>query len=145
MTRLENFFYDIKELLYVVQRNFENLPETYVVGEHNDLDLFCAGENKLEALSVVAKYPEFSIDVRSEKDCYYPIDIGKMLLEERDCIGKIIYIPNRKAHFFSLFYHNAVHKENNPYGEKLRHMFLETFPPVKCKDEGVGYFVHGID
>ena len=141
MTRLENLFYDIKDYLYVVQRNFENLPETYVVGEHDDLDLFCADENKLPILAILSKYPEIKADVRSAKDKYYPEHIGQMMLGDRDRIGIFIFVPNKKGYFFSLFYHNAVHKEDNPYGEKLKQLFLDVYPPVKCVDEGVGYYI----
>ena len=140
MNKLEHFFYKIRNYDYVVQRNFQNLPESYVVGAHDDLDLFCADEYKAAMLLIISEHPEFKIDVRSEKDKYYPQEIGDMLLEKRKMIGKYIYIPNSRGHFFSLYYHNAVHKKDNPYGEKLKELFLETFHPVKCTDDGVGFY-----
>ena len=86
MSDLEELFYGIKDLNYVVQRNFENLPGTYVVGEHEDLDLFCSDKDKIQLISIVSEYTKIPVDVRSENDKYYPVTIGQMLLDKRDMI-----------------------------------------------------------
>ena len=147
MDRLKLFFEDIQSFEYVVQRNFENLPETYEIGDHKDLDIFCSDFSKGKIREIMLIYPELKIDVFSPKDDYYPKAIAEMILEDRHTIGKdsLIFIPNARAHFFSLFYHNAVHKENGTYGKELEQLFLKTFPPIKCKDEGVGYYPYDPD
>lgn len=122
----------IQHLDYVVQRNWQG------EAEHDDLDLFVSLEDVDEMLAIVDGDP--LIDVRFPGDGYYPVAIERHLLTEPDeCNGW--KIPNPFAHFISLYYHNAVHKKDNPYGEKLKTLFLEVFPPVRPDDKGVGYFV----
>ena len=152
MSRLKEFLKEIYEFEYVVMRNFENLPESYEVGDHKDLDIFCSDLAKTRMREIALKYPDIPIDIFSPEDDYYPETISEMILEDRGTISykhggvfDVVYIPNRRVHFFSLYYHNSVHKENGTYGKELEQLFLKTFPPIKCKDEGVGYYPHDID
>ena len=145
--RLFEFFKEIEDIYYVVQRNFDELPESYEVGDHKDLDIFCSDYAKAKLRMIALKYSEIPIDIFSPEDDYYPEAINEMILDARATIVShygdaviTVYIPNSKAHFFSLFYHNAVHKENGTYGKKLQQLFLKTFPPVECSDKGVGHF-----
>lgn len=128
----------ISHLNYVVQRNWDFLPESMIVGNHDDLDLFVSDEDRAELELLIKGYEK--IDCRSPQDNYYPQEISEELLSDRIKFNDF-WIPNNYAHFFSLFYHNAVHKKDNPYGEKLKELFLEEFPPVRCTDGGVGYYV----
>lgn len=136
---LQNLLAELKNLNYVVQRNFENLPDSYIVGEHGDLDLFSTDTDKPKIEEIVRKY-NIPCDVRSAEDLYYPEEIGQRLLTSRKLVHNF-WVPSTYAHFLSLFYHNAVHKQGNPYGEKLKELFLELYPPVKCTDNGVGWYL----
>lgn len=122
----------IKHLDYVVQRNWEG--ET----GHDDLDLFVSLEDADEMLAIVGDDP--LVDVRFPGDGYYPVGIERFLLLE-PAEYKGWKIPNPFAHFISLYYHNAVHKDTDPYKDKLRQLFFEVFPPVEPDDKGVGYYV----
>ena len=137
---IKEFLEEIKELHYVVQRNWENLPDGFTEG-HEDLDLFVSKKDREKIVDIALKYPKLKIDIRSFLDDYYPENIGRALLTERILEKDLFWIPNTMAHFMSLYYHNLVHKEGNPYKKKLEEIFKETFPPVRCKDEGVGYFI----
>jgi len=138
MDNLAKFLIEIRDLHYVVQRHWENLPRGFVKG-HPDLDLFVSEKDNEKLSSIAKKYPEIPIDVRSLGDGYYPFDIGIALLTGRLMKERIFWIPNPKAHFLSLYYHNLVHKENNPYGKELDEIFKGAYPPVRCEDPGVGY------
>ena len=136
---IRQFFDDIKHLNYVVQRNWDNLPKDYALPGHNDLDLFSTDEDKPKIQEILKKYEEIYCDVRSPEDDYYPYELFMMLLQNR--VEKDgFFIPNTMAAFFALYYHNLIHKKDDPYNYKLRMLFKEMFPPVKCKDEGVGYY-----
>ena len=137
---LEDFFKEVKNLNYVVQRNWENLPDGWTEG-HEDLDLFVSEEDERKLLEIVNKYSEIKIDIRSPRDNYYPEEIEKMLLLGAELEKDLFWIPNPPAHFLSLYYHSLIHKEGHPYKEKLKKIFKEAFPPVRCTDEGVGFFV----
>ncbi len=127
----------ISHLNYVVQRNWDNLPDSYEVDGHNDLDLFVSEEDR-EELEFAIRNDE-NVDVRSPMDCYYSNAISALILQNRRVHGGF-WIPSQNAHFVSLFYHNAVHKNDNPYGEKLKKIFYESHPPQQCTDKGVGFY-----
>lgn len=137
--KIAEFLGEIRWLHYVVQRNWEKLPGGFVEG-HADLDLFVSERDREKLLSIVAKYPEIPIDVRYPDDGYYPLEIGLAMLTDR-VAGDLFWRPNNKAHFLSLYYHNLIHKENDPYGKELKEIFKKAYPPVKCEDEGVGFHV----
>lgn len=139
---LRELFDGIKDLKYVVQRNWKNLPNSYLVDGHGDLDLFSTDEDKPKILDMLANYPEIPCDVRSPEDDYYPYEISMMLLEGRIKKPDGFYIPNPMAAFFALYYHNLIHKNNDPYRNELERRFKSIFPPVRCKDPGVGFYDH---
>lgn len=121
---------------YVVMRNWVGLPE--LDSEHPDLDIYVCEEQAEELRLACREYPW--IDIRSPKDNYFPEDIErKLLVGRRDYNG--FFIPSAQAYFLSLYYHNAIHKNNDKYKDELVRAFLEVYPPVKCIDEGVGYYV----
>lgn len=127
----------LKPYTYVVQRNWRNLPLTCKYGTHEDLDLFVSLEDKDALLDITKDYPE--IDVRFPGDGYYPLYICDLLLQERREY-KGFWIPSPEAAFLSLYYHNRVHKLDNPYQEELVKLFDIWMPPERCIDQGVGYY-----
>lgn len=141
-TQLRKFFDEIKDFTYVVQRNWQELPRDFAVLGHGDLDLFATDQDKRRIEAVLQKYPDIPCDVRSPEDNYYPYEINEMLLKGRMGFGGF-WIPNPMTAFFALYYHNLIHKQGDPYGFDLEKMFKQMFPPVKCKDAGVGFY--GID
>ncbi len=125
---------ELRKFNYVVQRNWEGLPE--LDKEHPDLDLLVSDEDYNDCLLVTQEYPW--VDLRCPSDGYYPRYIAdQMLVDRRDHEGWAI--PNNKAHFLSLYYHNAVHKNGNPYGDKLRDIFLTWLPATKPDDPHVQF------
>lgn len=119
---------------YVVQRNWQELPD--LDHEHPDLDLFVSEDDYDDCLLEVKDYG--FIDLRHPSDGYYPDYISKiMLVDRREHNGWAI--PNKKAYFLSLYYHNAVHKTNNPYQEELKRAFLDWIPATKPDDPYVQF------
>lgn len=125
-------FEKIEHLNYVIQRNW------VIDQEHPDLDLFVSSEDKWEMLEIVKQYD--LVDVRFPGDGYYPDYVCYELLQGRRKQDGF-YIPSKKAYFLALYYHNAVHKPDNPYAEELKRAFLDWLPAQRCEDEGVGYYV----
>ncbi len=136
---IREFFKEIDGFNYVVQRNWDNLPNSYVVDNHDDLDLFSTNEDKKKIQEVLEKYPEIHCDVRSPEDDYYPWELGEFLLMNK-VKGDGFWKPNDFNAFHALYYHNLIHKQGSPYEEKLNKMFKELFPPIRCKDKGVGFY-----
>lgn len=123
----------IAHLRYVVTRNWEQLP--HISDEHPDLDIFVAGEDYEEMLSLAEPY----YDVRTQGDGYYPKYIEEKLLDvPREYKG--FKVPGPEAYFLSLYYHNAVHKKGDPYGERLRDIFLSWINPTRPFDAGVNFY-----
>lgn len=117
---------------YVVQRNWIQDPE------HPDWDLFVSEEDYEPLKEAIRGIPD--VDLRSPSDGYYPKHICDLLLKDkREWEG--FKIPSPEAYFLALYYHAVVHKEVNKYDEELKRAFLEWIPPVKCIEEGVGYYV----
>lgn len=132
MEKWKQLFQEIQSFNYVVQRNWE--PDD----KHDDLDLFVSNEDYKAVKAICDKYE--LIDLRTPGDGYYPEEIEDELLDNPRFVDGM-KVPSLKAHFLSLYYHNAVHKQGNPYGEKLRKLFLEIYKPVRCQDAGVEYYV----
>lgn len=129
----------IKHLNYVVQRNWDNLPESCEVGVHKDLDLFVSEDDRDELVRHLEPYYEL-VDVRSPRDDYYPREISEQLLASHRWHGGF-RIPSESAAFLALYYHNLVHKDGDPYKDELDDLFIEAYPPVQCADQGVGYYL----
>lgn len=131
MDSLARFLIEIRNLHYVVQRHWEKLPRGFVK-VHPGIALFVSERDSEKLLGITKKYPEIPTYIRSLGDGYYPFDIGMALLTNRLLKERIFWIPNPKAHFLSLYHHNLVHKENNPYGKELEEIFKEAYPcPIK--------------
>lgn len=136
---LERLATEIRPLNYVVQRNWENLPDDFRFDGHFDLDLFVSEEDKPALEKILLKYPEIPVDVRSASDDYYPASIAEVFLTNRREYGGF-WIPCAPAAFVAIYYHSVFHKKDNPYADRLKKLFAEVFPPVKAKDPGVGFY-----
>lgn len=128
----------INHLNYVVQRNWDNLPTSFVVDGHDDLDLYVSEEDREELEEIIGNRDD--VDIRSPLDDYYPDSIQDRLLQDRRTFNGF-WIPSKESHFLSLYYHNVVHKDNNPYERVLKRLFLDIHSPRPCVDKGVGYYV----
>lgn len=125
---------ELEKFNYVVQRNWEPLPELDPV--HPDLDLFVSEEDYNDCLLITQQYP--FIDLRRPSDNYYPPYIAdRMLLDRREYNGW--KIPSKEAYFLSLYYHDTVHKKDNPYKETLKSAFKDWIPPTKPEDPHVQF------
>lgn len=139
MTReqIDTLRQSIEHLPYVVQRNWQRLPEAIGTEGHEDLDLFTWDKYRAELELLTKEYP--LVDVRSPMDNYYPKRLAEMLLVDSE-IYNGWRIPNPVAHYLALTYHNKVHKNDDPYKDELEMLFFGMFPRVKCTDPGVGYY-----
>lgn len=142
---LEEVFYVLNETIdYVVLRNFQQLPECYVIGEHGDIDILCENQynlvNILDAEKAIKSKTRarYCINVNNEKvyfdlrfigDNYYCKKWEKEILITRKKNGKF-YIPNDENYKYSLLYHALVHKKN------ISSDYLETFNDLfECTDK----------
>lgn len=133
---VNNLFESIKHLNYVVMRNWRELP-AQMDYEHPDLDIMVAVED-FEAMKLLV--PEW-VDLRNPTDGYLPIEIAYPILKERRAFRNF-YVPSPQYYFLSLYYHAQVHKEADRflYSRELRRAFFEWIKPVKCEDDGVGFY-----
>jgi len=133
---METFFDKIQNFHYVVQRNWEGLPEE----PGDDVDLFVSEEDFMPLLKLSKEIKNVKIDVRCPSDNYYPPKISRKLLENRRW-WKAFYIPSKEAYFLALYYHAKVHKNSNEYDTELKKVFLDWINPTKPIDKGVGYHI----
>ena len=126
-------FNSIDELLYimnncfryVILRNYENLPDNILLGEHSDLDILCDNfEQARIVLGGVKDQPEdyrvrvkvlinnspLFVDLRSVGDNYYDYKWEQNILENRVLEKSLFYVPSNTNHLYSLMYHAVVHK-----------------------------------
>lgn len=110
--------------LYVVLRNFENLPTQYRVESHGDVDLLVGDfwESTLAANAtpvfrgeglvqqrVVIGGSVVPFDFRYVGDGYYDEKWQRQILASRQMKAGV-YVPDLTNYFYSLLYHAAVHK-----------------------------------
>lgn len=133
--KVEEFFDAISNLDYVVQRNWDGIAR----GDFDDIDLFVAKEHfdRLNDAAELYERPEL-VDIRTEGDGYYPVEIEKMLLKRHRMISGM-KIPSPEAAFICLYYHGEFHKKQNKYYPKLKELFAEWIPPTQPDDTGVEF------
>ena len=131
----------IKDLDYIVLRNWKDLPKDLGEPGHEDLDLFVTQEDYVDLKNIILEFDQKDkVDIWSPKDDYFPKTISRYLTAvPREFEG--FKIPSKVFYFESLYYHNAVHKPDDPYREELRRAFLDAYPPIRCIDPGVGHYV----
>jgi GT2 family glycosyltransferase len=130
---LEDLFRQLDEenIIYVVLRNWEALPESVAVGPHSDLDLLVhplhvekvdklwRGERthaedfrvqrKVPVLGPAGEQSYILVDVRSTDDGYMPEDWCHRLLSRR-VPHKMFHVLPPRDYFVSLLYHAVAHK-----------------------------------
>lgn len=122
----------IENLNYVVQRNWENLPD---ISGYEDIDLLVADDHYY-LLKEATKDWGIKVDIRTTKDGYYPVRLAELMLEGRRKYNGF-WIPSPSGAFLGIYYHSLYHKPNNPYADKLKQLFRKWIPPVKPDDDGV--------
>ncbi len=121
---------DSNNIIYVVLRNWDNLPDDVNLGPHSDLDLLIHPLHldkikqlwRLEATQadpcrVQYKCPlsdengenYILCDLRTTTDNYYPEDFANRILNSR-VKHKNFYVLPPDIHFYSLLYHVVYHK-----------------------------------
>lgn len=110
---------------YVVLRNYEGLPEEFVVGPHGDIDLLVESVDEIVSLLGAEKESESEhrvryfikvageevfFDLRSVGDGYYDDAFATKLIENRRYEPRGFYIPALEEYFYSLLYHALIHK-----------------------------------
>lgn len=130
---IEDLFRQLDEenIVYVVLRNWEALPESVAVGPHSDLDLLVhplhvdrvdqlwRGERthaedfrvqrKVPVLGPAGEQSYILVDVRSTDDGYMPEDWCHRLLSRR-VSHKMFHVLPPRDYFVSLLYHVVAHK-----------------------------------
>lgn len=128
MDTLKEFFnrmHDV-DFTYVVLRNWENLPRDVCLGEHSDLDILCYDFEHFKEIfpfaEAVHSYPRvrmkipvsdsfFYCDVRHIGDGYYPEQLGRAILVQREWNPNGFFTPNPVHHRVALAYHAVHHKD----------------------------------
>lgn len=122
---------------YLVLRNWDNLldEDIYSAG-HEDIDILCDSLDKFLKLTGAKRlHPEkdrdnyvvsFSganvrFDVRWVGDGYYPIEMEKAMLNNRQLNEQSFYIPSIEDYYYSLAYHALLQKPflSDEYLQKL--------------------------
>ena len=110
---------------YVVLRNFEGFPESYISSEHGDIDILTDKYNEIICVSNAipvfhSKYrvhhyvnigeEKVYFDFRFIGDNYYDKKWQFNILKNK-LKYKNLFIPANEDHFFSLLYHGLIHKK----------------------------------
>jgi hypothetical protein len=122
---------------YVVLRNFEGLPESHVVGEHDDVDLLV--EDYQEAIRILNARPVLGLvpqwggrfhvsvsgrqilfDIRFVGDDYFDEQWQKEILERRRFSESRIFVPCDRDYFETLAYHAVAHKRELSHDYSVR-------------------------
>lgn len=108
---------------YLVQRNFEFLPDNFF-GNDKDVDILCDDFNEFIIASnakgiknsertvyyININQIEVQFDVRSTDGKYYDSVWIKEMLSSKELFNSIVFRPNNIDYFFSLFYHSTIQK-----------------------------------
>lgn len=136
LTQFFNYMNDVC-FVYVVLRNWENLPESVELGDHSDLDLLVYDLAHWKEIFPDAK-SEFPFprvrhkieigdsyifaDIRFLGDGYFPADFQQAILDTREWNEKGFYTPNPIHFRAALLYHSVHHKNSNTYPTHLGNM-----------------------
>ncbi len=123
---IRQFFYVLNNCVnYVVLRNHEFLPDSYVSMEHGDIDLLVEHYNYVAKLTNALKIfresyrvyhtiriagSECPFDFRFIGDGYYDEKWERTILQNRELKKGIFYAPNSEDQFYSLLYHAYIQK-----------------------------------
>jgi len=154
----------IKELEYVVLRNFEDLPADEHYGEKSDLDILVNDYFLFKRVTGAISYKhkrlkrhprggpaveyggykvagkvrigerEVSVDVRFVGDNYYPQEWERNILKNRSVYNGF-YVPGETNLFYSLLYHALVHKRK--MSDEYRNQLKEMMCEIqvgKCNE-----------
>lgn len=136
---------------FAVLRNFENLPESNVLGEHSDIDILTSAPEALQHLlnlkrasilpyravwrAAVGK-SYINLDIRTIDDGYYPPKMARLLLTGKRYFNGIPVL-SEELYFYSLLYHAFIHKYrvSEDYQDRLLAMAANLgFLPRENKD-----------
>jgi hypothetical protein len=147
-------FNDLRELFallnlccrYLVLRNYEGLPEQFVVGSHGDIDLLVESVEEVVALLGLEKESESELrvryyvtlssgdtvyfDLRSPDDGYYDPRWSRHILDTRSLDARGFYVPDAESFCYTLMYHALIHKKHiaEDYPPKLQQAYARLFP-----------------
>lgn len=137
---LEELFYVLNQTCnYVVLRNFEELPHSFHIGSHEDIDILAEDLNEIVGISNAKrvfrqKYRvqymvniagnDVQFDFRYVGDNYYDPEWERRILESKE-LQNGVYIPEKENYRYMLLYHALVHKRSiaSDYVERLDDMF----------------------
>ncbi|WP_432408877.1 hypothetical protein [Wukongibacter sp. M2B1] len=121
---------------YVILRNYECLPEQYIMKSHGDIDILTDSYQDICFIAnakKVFKQPyrvqnrvkiageEIQFDFRYVGDGYYDQSWEESILKNKILTEQGFYVPNDYDYFYSLLYHAIVHKSKfaSDYRKKL--------------------------
>jgi hypothetical protein len=130
-------------LPYVVLRNFEGLPDSHVVGDHDDVDLLVDDYREavriLNARPVLGLVPRWGgrfhvsvagkrtiFDIRFVGDGYFDGQWQRDVLQRRCLSNSGVYVPCQRDYFETLAYHALAHKRrlSRDYSRRLTAMAI---------------------
>ena len=154
---LRQFFAYLNDIsfVYVVLRNWDNLPDNVEIGGHGDLDLLVYDLDHFKEIfpQIEAEFPvprvryklpvgntHIYMDLRSVGDGYYPVDFARAILETKEYNEKGFYTPNPVHFRLGLAYHCVHHKNFNTYE---RFLGTAKIPELLAalKESHIGYDV----
>lgn len=146
---------------YVVLRNYEGLPEQFVVGSHGDIDLLVESLDEVVALLGLEKESESKLrvryyvtlnsseevyfDLRSPGDGYYNAAWSQRILQRRCLDGRGFYVPDAETFCFALMYHALIHKIHvaEDYLPKLQAAYARLFPELELPTQAMPEILEG--
>ena len=162
---LKDMFTVIDDLVYVVIRNFDNLPDSVKLGPHSDLDLLFASRADVDKFIELTRAEKtfkeayrvqhkvaigndyILCDLRVAGDFYFPIALCTGMINNR-IRYKCFWIPAEPEHSIALAYHAHIHKKHmtNDYRKKVKYSkqdILDAFTGRMYRpiDKSVGYNV----
>ncbi len=146
---------------YVVLRNYEGLPEQFVVGSHGDIDLLVESLDEVVALLGLEKESESPVrvryyvaldsgelvyfDLRSPEDGYYDAAWSQRILQRRCLSERGFYVPDAESFCFALMYHALIHKAYvaEDYLPKLQAGYARLFPELELPAQAMPDILDG--
>jgi serine/threonine protein kinase len=149
---------------YLIQRNWEGLPETLTLTGHDDIDLLV--RDYYRTLTLLNAQPVFGdqkrvhhlikigdglvpLDVRFVGDGYYDSVWQEGMLRRR-VFHNGFYVPDEKDHFWSLLYHAVFHKQKisaeyenrlKELGEVIPNFSGETLEGIEKSRDSLNQFL----
>jgi hypothetical protein len=122
---IRSFFDAVKDLNYLVIRNYWELTDTVTTDEHKDIDILCEDREAFIQKAGLERNPVFfdkvhylacigqkkvPVDLRDYRDGYFCRPWAEDILKNRTALEDLCYAMDNKNLFYSIIYHCVVQK-----------------------------------